>query len=202
VGYPQDSTTRFFADLMKLHHEVIKAPSVASAAAGRTPTPLPLSREALSAQFDAASGRGPWLAPQEVQNSGFMDVDQTLPMDAGHSTQPMQYGDRPAPTFSTSEPPLPESVTGAVRAMLKTGAWVEFMAQGKWLRARLTWASPQGLLFMFVGSDGQPHSMSLKTLERLYAGDALREVAQRDVVSGALNAVARTAMRNSVDDSI
>jgi hypothetical protein len=82
---------------------------------------------------------------------------------------------------------------------MRTGTWLELMVNGNWLRVQLTWASPHATLFMFTSAAGTAHSMSRRTLERLRAQGAMKVVAERNVVDDALDGVAKTALRNSLD---
>ena len=193
IDYPPDEAAHFFAELMRVHQEVIK-PAAPAAPAVSAPSPVvPLSAsQRLSAQLDSAARAELWLAPREAHDSGFMDLP----------TQPMQYDTQPMPLMASESGGPDFSPSSSASLALQPGNWVEFIAKGEWVRAQLTWASPQGSLFMFVGSTGQPYTMSLKTLERLRDTSALRMVASQDVVSGALDAVARAALRNSVDVSL
>jgi hypothetical protein len=83
---------------------------------------------------------------------------------------------------------------------LQVGTWVELFAAGDWVQAQLTWASPQGTLFLFTGLHGSTHSMTRRLLDRLCQENQLRvsTVAADSVVDQALNAVAEVAMRNSI----
>lgn len=80
---------------------------------------------------------------------------------------------------------------------LDTGAWVDLKVQGQWVRAQLTWKSPRGGLYMFISSRGSAHSMTRRTLDRLFGNDALRIVSRGGVVESALDAVAQQALRNT-----
>ena len=110
-----------------------------------------------------------WMAESEALDAGFLP-ETALPVPG------------PAPDLADD--------------MLTTGAWVELQVDGAWVRAQLTWTSPHGSLFMFVSSRGLAHSMTRRTLERLRHNGALRVVARGGMVEGALDAVARQALRN------
>ena len=83
-------------------------------------------------------------------------------------------------------------------ADLNTGAWVELMVDGAWLRAQLTWSSPHRTLFMFVSHAGTAHSMSRRTMERLRAKEQIRIVSDGRLLDNALDAVAQQAMQNKL----
>ena len=51
----------------------------------------------------------------------------------------------------------------AEMARLREGSWVDIYSHGEWLRAKLTWASGNGALFMFVSHGGQPHTMTRRS---------------------------------------
>jgi hypothetical protein len=94
-----------------------------------------------------------------------------------------------------SEDATPDPVD-AHSADLATGAWVDLLVQGTWVRAELTWRSPHGSLFMFISAKGLAHSMTRRTLDRLRHADQLRVVSRGGMVEGALDAVAQLALRN------
>src|SRR5206468_1673657 len=79
------------------------------------------------------------------------------------------------------------------------GTWVELEVKGEWIRAQLTWASPAGTLFMFTSQAGTAHSMSRRTLDRLRTQGHIKVIAERNVVDEALDQVAKTALKNSIE---
>jgi hypothetical protein len=84
---------------------------------------------------------------------------------------------------------------------LQAGTWVDLYLDGTWARWKLSWASPQSLLFMFADGSGRYRSMTRSVLETLNAVGALRFVAAETIVEGALDAVAQTALRNSMQSA-
>jgi hypothetical protein len=191
IDYPPQATEQFFDELMSLHEKYLDSASTAVRRSRGPSAPTPLSRPGGLAGTDPAS---PWLAPEEARDSGFME-DLEGP------------GETEAPTdFATTEPmSMPMGVlaegptqTSEQPPQLQVGAWVELLAAGEWVQAQLTWASPQGTLFLFTGKQGSTHSMTRRLLERLVADKHLRLVAQSSVVDQALDAVTKVAMRNSV----
>ena len=76
---------------------------------------------------------------------------------------------------------------------------VELFTDEKWLRAQLTWISPYNTLYMFTSEGGRTHSMTGPLLQYLLLQELVRIISQQGVLDGALDTVARTAMRNSVD---
>ena len=82
------------------------------------------------------------------------------------------------------------------------GDWVDLFVDMQWMRAELTWVSPQNTLFMFTSQGGRKHSMTSRVLRHLIELDLVKIVSQQGVVEGALDSVARTAMQNSVHDKV
>lgn len=82
---------------------------------------------------------------------------------------------------------------------MAVGTWVDLRVDGQWERTQLTWVGPHGTLFLFTSASGRSQSMTRRLRDRLMAQGALRVVSEQTVVGEALDAVARTAMRNSVD---
>jgi len=82
---------------------------------------------------------------------------------------------------------------------LPLGSWAEMLVNGQWVRTQLTWASPHGTLFLFTSAYGTSQSMTRRSRDKMIAAGNLRLVSGQPVVEGALNAVAQTAMRNSVE---
>ena len=118
-------------------------------------------------------GAGTWLAPIEMHDSGFVPELRAL-----------SGGDRPEPE---TLPPVE----------LRPGTWVELPGEG-WERWQLTWASPHGLLFLFVQANGASRSMTRRRLQEMLADGSLRLVATQAVVDGALDAVVAAAWKNSL----
>ncbi len=193
IDFPPERLQAVLDELMALHQQCLKPgaqrrslsgsdkagapPAAAGATAASTAPPLK-SRAELQAQFDAADASGVWLVEQEARDSGFMDY----PTQAEASLKKQGY---PSATD--------------IAAITRVGVWIEVAVDGQWLRSRLSWASPQGTLFLFAGTSGPAHSMSLRTLERLLADSKVRLLASETPVDGALDAVAQAALRNSVD---
>ena len=63
-------------------------------------------------------------------------------------------------------------VTGARE--LQVGDWVDLMLGGSWVRAEMTWVSPNRSLFMFISGAGLAHAMSRRTMDRLQTHGRLR----------------------------
>ena len=82
---------------------------------------------------------------------------------------------------------------------LALGTWVNLRVNGQWERTQLSWIGSHGNLFLFTSASGRTQSMTLRLLDRLLQQGALQVLAEQTVVENALNAVAQTAMQNSVE---
>lgn len=116
-------------------------------------------------------GDSVWLAPTEALASGFIDLDTAS---------------------ATSAPPAVPADT------LRPGLWVMLLAEDGWTRTRLIWSSPSTTLLLFSDALGYMQSLTRKACERMFAEGQMR-IIPSDPVADALDAVAQTAMRNSVD---
>lgn len=200
IEYPATKTSAFLEELMALHQRAFRA---AAKGAGEVVAPGATALPDLPVVTHAEAGVGrhaveegdPWIAPQEAQASNFMEcLDLTsAPTDA--LAQPQ----------STLLPPAitePMPISGEALDNLVLGSWIELMSDGQWVRTQLTWASPHGTLFLFTNGFGATQSMTRRSRDKLAAAGHLRLVSAKAVVEGALNAVAQTAMRNSVDTGL
>jgi len=188
IDYPAPATQRLLDHVSAAHLSAMKA----AEQPGR-PTALSTSmtREELEAMLgtDEDTGPGPWLGPTEAQHSGFMQTHQSIV---------------PKPLFQETQPAMTDTRPGALApvvtdAGLPPGAWVEMPIDGGWARYQVTWASPHGTLFMFADAAGKTHSMTRRLLNKMLQGGTLRVISGQAVVDGALDAVAQTALRNSLD---
>ena len=175
VSYPEERIPVFFDDLISLHEKAFEGPRVM----GETSELQDASSEgAVLPESSAEAARADGL---EAGESGFFTEDADLaadmPLDAAGLADVA-----PGP-WSPHD--------------LHTGAWVELMIQGHWVRAQLTWASPHRTLFMFVSGRGLAHSMSRRTMDRRRVQGMIRVVSDGNVVASALDAVAQTALRNN-----
>lgn len=177
IDYPQTELGDFMETLLKLHQTAFQSPAAATAKApvAAAPKVPPAPRPQLGADDD------PWLAPSEVRESGFME-----------SSAPSSQGLETTTDAATAE-------TWSDGLEMPIGTWVDLQVAGKWERTQLTWMGPHGTLFLFTNAGGRSQSMTKRLRDRLLAQGALRVVSQQTVVGEALDAVARTAMRNSVD---
>jgi hypothetical protein len=168
----------FFDALISFHEQVFDSAKPATPDASNEPTASPAS--AASSTTSAGVAGGFWIVDDEAADSGFLDDDLGLV--------------QPAPA------PLAHSADQAIWTVdsLNTGTWVDLALAGTWVRAQLTWASPQRTLFMFISGAGMAHSMSRKTLERLKKSRLIRTVSNGRVLDNALDAVAKVALRNDL----
>lgn len=176
IDYPAAETQRLL-DYVSGLHQIALGPQPAE--------PAPLSRDELDARMDQGS-RETWLQPQEARDSGLMEWE---PLPA-HS----------APgRLAASDAPAAGDASVLALEQLHTGVWVDLLLGGTWSRWRLAWAGSHSLLFMFTDGDGGSRSMTRGTLARMIADGAVRLVADEPVLSGALDAVASRALRNTMD---
>ena len=63
------------------------------------------------------------------------------------------------------------------------GAWVELVTNGRVVRTQLTWASPQGTLFLFTAPDASTQSMTRRMRDKLALEGLLRVVPSRPVAA-------------------
>jgi hypothetical protein len=124
-----------------------------------------------------------WLAPQEAETSGFVELPD-------HGSTP----DNPSGTEG-------EEAEEASSADWPVGTWVEMQNDQGWARSQLSWCSAHGTLFLFKQGDGSMCSMTRRVRDTLVAEGRLRIVASQPFVTGALDAVARVAILNSVDQA-
>ena len=187
IDYPLEQSRTFFDELMAIHQAGLRGqPSV--------PAAVSQSRHTLEKMFESKEdddNAQPWLAPAEAQHSGFME-DWDVPARPGVASDPLWLQDKANQT-RTASPESGESIE------LHLGDWVELLVDMQWLRAQLTWVSPHNTLYMFTSEGGRKHSMTFSVLYHLLELDLVKVVSQQGLVDGALDNIARTAMRNSVE---
>ncbi|RYX90229.1 MAG: DUF1631 family protein [Comamonadaceae bacterium] len=212
IEYPLEKTTAFFDGLMVLHQQGLRpeGASLSSVAAGAAVDPDAGSqpRKATRAELEAlfaTQETEPWIAPAEARQSGFMPTDLLEESTASSQPQfePTQAGFAETQAYESRPARLsPSGKAAATEELLPVGAWVDFVVGDRATRTQLSWASPHGTLFMFTNAEGAAHSMTRGSVERLLAEGGIRVVADHHaVVEGALDAVARAAMENSLDIS-
>ncbi len=181
IDYPMPQASAFFDELIAIHQAGLKAQP-------QTPeTDAPRSRtlEKMFVADEESEAAELWLAPTEVQQSGFMQ-------DWDDATDSRPASDLFEPQDHASPPPVVADLA------LSLGDWIELLVDMQWLRAQLTWVSPQNTLFMFTSEGGRKHSMTSRVLNHRVQLQLVKVVSQQGVVDGALDSVARTAMHNSV----
>lgn len=187
IDYPADRTEAVFELLMQLHQQAftpgprVAAPATAAPAAA-APTETPAAEPAQPAPLDDDD---PWVAPSEARESGYIDISQS-PESEGADSAPEATPSNAAPLQ------LPAST-------ITVGTWVNLQVAGQWERTQLSWIGSHGNLFLFTSASGRTQSMTLRLLDRLLQQGSLQVLAEQTVVDNALNAVAQTAMQNSVE---
>ena len=185
IDYPPTQASPFFERLIGLHQQALEAAArseaAAQPAAGADDWRVGVRPQASANRVQPAAEAGPWLAPEEAKESGFMEAADAFPAEKPRTAVPAAAAGQPE---------------------LALGSWVELLNDGQWARTQLTWASPHGTLFLFTSASGSTQSMTKRLLDKLLAEGGIRVVAMQPVVDGALDAVAQTAMRNSVDTKL
>ena len=179
IDYPADRTEAVFELLMQLHQQAFTpGPRVAAPAPAAPVTAEP-------AQPAPLDDNDPWVAPSEARESGYIDISQSPESedaDSAPETAPSNVAPRPLPAST-----------------ITVGTWVNLQVAGQWERTQLSWIGSHGNLFLFTSASGRTQSMTLRLLDRLLQQGALQVLAEQAVVDNALNAVAQTAMQNSVE---
>ncbi len=192
IQYPAVKSEAFFEALMSLHQQALRPIAGAPAAAGQVAS----QPGATGLHGSLTDDADPWVAPLEAKASGFME----MPMDTariglranGDTTSVASHADDVSATASDADT--------TAEASLPLGAWVELRVGSQWTRTQLTWASPQGTLFLFTTASGSTQSMTRRSRNRLFAAGKMRVMAGHPVVDGALDAVAQAALFNSLDN--
>ena len=185
IDFPAGQCQPFFDQLMALHHSALGSRIAAP------PDPLP-SRHGLAQMFvgpDESSAMPLWLAPSEVEHSGFMQGPDEPVCD-------LLAQSRSGSPDLAARPSSQADGNGSMA--LNLGDWVDLLVEMQWARAQLTWVSPENSLFMFTSLGGRKHSMTSRVLHHLAKLDLVKVVSQQGVLEGALDSVARTALQNSV----
>lgn len=187
IDYPADRTEAVFELLMQLHQQAFTpGPRVAAPAPAAPVTAAPMATPAAEpAQPAPLDDDDPWVAPSEARESGYIDISQS-PESEGADSAPEAAPSNAAPLQ------LPAST-------ITVGTWVNLQVAGQWERTQLSWIGSHGNLFLFTSASGRTQSMTLRLLDRLLQQGYLQVLAEQTVVDNALNAVAQTAMQNSVE---
>lgn len=184
IHYPAAKIDVFLEALMGIHQQAFRPSLAATQPATTEPRP-----EVASERVRLLEDGNPWIAPQEAASTNFVELQEA-------PVAPVQVDAPLAPDLDI----VPEPATATDGAM-PLGSWVELWSNDQWVRTQLTWASPHGTLFLFTGVFGTTQSMSRRLRDKLVQTGKLRMVSGQPFVDGALDAVAQTAMRNSVDDT-
>lgn len=144
----------------------------------------PLAARLLVAPAQKAADDEPvaesWVAPLEAAATGFMQ-------------------DLPNATAKPEAPPAAEGSSHSPEQAMPIGTWAELLLNGQWVRTQLTWATPHGSMFLFTDASGGCQSMTKRSRDKRLLDGSMRIVQTQTVVDDALDAVAQTAMRNSID---
>jgi hypothetical protein len=194
IRYPATKTSVFLEALMGQHQQIFRS------APARSDEPLPPIVDMPHVPVRPVEDGDPWVAPGEAHDSNFIELP-TLP-DSGSET-----GEPVANATTGAQEIVPTGLVGPESALvgaggLPLGAWVELSVNNDWVRTQLTWASPHGTLFLFTSAMGTTQSMTRRTHDKLVAAGQLRLISGQAVVDEALDAVAKQAMRNSVDSTL
>ncbi|RFO98190.1 hypothetical protein DIC66_05610 [Rhodoferax lacus] len=189
IQYPVTRTSNFLEALMAIHQQIFRANTVLPSADAGVNATLP--EMALPDRVRPVADGNPWIAPEEALASNFVELQEN-PADADPADAPL------VPELLPDLLPAsdPQAMT---ESDFSLGSWVEMWTAGQWQRTQLTWASPHGTLFLFTGIFGTTQSMTRRSRDKLLATGRLRLVSGQSVDQEALDAVAQTAMRNSVD---
>ncbi|MFN7856177.1 MAG: DUF1631 family protein [Acidovorax sp.] len=184
IQFPAQQASVFMERLM----QVLQAGYLPAGAAAQAPT----SADARPAGPDADSlrdGGSPallddaWMAPQEAQASGFV----VLPDVRGEADSPSAIPGADADALASAD--------------WAVGTWVDMETDQGTTRSQLSWCSAQGTILLFKQGDGSIYSMTRRVRDTLVAEGRLRIVASEPLVTGALDAVARAALLNSVEQA-
>ena len=193
IAYPQRRISQFFDELIACHETVLQEARAArerAEQAGQSavdrgadtwggPEEHDVQEAALE---DAMPSEAPWLGEAETADAGYLEAEAVMPLD-------------PA-TLEVSEEDRQEAQSAS--ESISEGAWVELMLDGQWTRLKLTWSSPHRTLFMFTSTRGRAHSMSRRSMARLLSTGLIRIVSSGLMLDDALDAVAQTALRNTL----
>ena len=188
IDYPADRTEAVFELLMQLHQQAF-TPGPGMAAPSPTPEATAAKPAAEPPPQPAPLDDDPWVAPSEARESGYIEISQ--------SPQSESEGADPAPQAEAA--PSDAAAPSLPRATITVGTWVNLQVAGQWERTQLSWIGSHGNLFLFTSPSGRTQSMTLRLLSRLLQHGAMQVLAEQAVVDNALNAVAQTAMHNSVE---
>ena len=201
IQYPAVKSEAFFEALMSLHQQALRPVVGAPAAAGHVAS----RPDAAGLHGSLTDDADPWIAPLEAKASGFMEMPQDtqragLPLDAAVSPGKIEGAAMGAVAGTDTAGGTPAESHAIAETSLPLGAWVELRVDSQWARTQLTWASPQGTLFLFTTASGSTQSMTRRSRNKLFASGRMRVITSHPVLEGALDAVAQAALTNSLDN--
>jgi hypothetical protein len=173
IEYEGQTSRQFFAQLMALHEAALK---------GETPPAEALAPLEASAGEPLLRPLDVWVRPAEAADSGFMEEDFP-PLDSDfQDTQPLVREEEAKPASSPA---------------LEVGTWIELHREsGVWVRLRLVWVSPHGLMYLFSGA-GRTSSMSRRHFDDMRLAGRVRLLATQSLVDDALDTVMQAALHNT-----
>jgi hypothetical protein len=223
IEFPPERITDFFAELIAMHETALEGgrpkpvvpeaapPEIVQAAEAAEDQAAMTDRaelEALYAASDDAPSRVAAPLTELADTSADFSASKSPALPDGKdavwmgNSEALEAGFVQEAAVTPLLAPSPDvaAPTGAaVAGVIAIGSWVELQLDDQWMRAQLTWASPHRTLFMFVSHGGKAHSMSQRTMDKLRAQGMIRIISDGRLVDKALDAVAQTALRNSVD---
>lgn len=144
IRYPREPITLFLDALSELHDKVLEDHR----------------RAMLAARAVADSRLG------DLPDSASAPLESPIVVDA---RGPLAVDRRARPR--NSETPAHNAIS---LRELQLGDWVDLSLGGAWVRAEMTWVSPNHSLFMFTSGAGLAHAMSRRTMDRLQSHGRLR----------------------------
>lgn len=203
IRYPQERTAAFLDGLVALHEKSFDSATEAEATVA--PAPIPAPAPAPQPVPQAQPAPAPQPAPQAKPAPPPPPVPEPKPAPPAEVIDDAAFwvdeGEAGGGNFfidvQAEDASQPEGERHWSEVELAVGTWVELRLDRRWVRAQLTWTSPHRTLFMFTSSQGDAHSMSRRSLDRLRDNDELKIVASGHVVDSALDAVAQAALRNN-----
>lgn len=192
IDYPKPQIDAFVAYLLGLYDRLMQVGNSVQSEVARARERRAGGRPS---QASGPDTNDPWLAPTEMQDTGFLDIPEAEPQMPGFRETESLF-ESTAPDLDPTE--ADKRAADRSKPPIPPGAWVELRLHDQVLRAQLTWSSPYGTLFMFTDASGSTHSLTRRALDKLLARGSVTLISQ-GVVEGALDAVADAALRNSVD---
>ena len=176
IQHPPERTSALIERLVSLHQAAFEMPLTPSALAVLE-APMETGEEVFAA--DEAAG---------VDDS-FVEIDSVVPEDLAEEpanvdivlesapapVEPVAAAPEPAPAPASAPVAAPSAPKDPLGGFV-VGAWVELISNQRPVRTQLTWASPQGTLFLFTGADGSTQSMTRRMRDKLAAEGLLRVV--------------------------